>query len=521
MEKVKKIIASDFSIFILFFLIIAIYLIRAPFLFFDDIIYAFPAYSQDYFELYRGFFNYFGFFRPLALVYYFYIYEIHRLLPALSHLIPLIFLTASTYLLFKVLLLQGLNRKQALAAGLLLISVPIITESYAWLSANMSIMVLFIFFFQIYLVEKGFFKKNLLYLLFFLQLIAVFLYESVFFMTLALSYLLYTKERFKNWLKLTIYSISPFLIYAISKTFVKPQFMQKARIITISEVVSHWQSFFPDLKILISYDYLKKFWILELVDGVKYLLNNPVAIILLSFAFILVCNKLINKRDGQESHKREQIKSGVYFWLFAFLLSLAPLSWQELYIPFRLLILPILTLFISLLFLFKLISSDNKAAKMLIYLSTPFKVIFICSIFIFLTIQISMVNQYINQYQSDKKIVAEIDAKLASLGFEHPYRSNLYLINYPNNNIGRLLYGDYIYGLLRNYWSAEALLDLNSGRFARVAVSIPKTDYAADFFSSKFHKDDFLKLRPLTVMKYTGDESCFKNECLKIEVVLK
>ena len=132
-----------------------------------------------------------------------------------------------------------------------------------------------------------------------------------------------------------------------------------------------------------------------------------------------------------------------------------------------------------------------------------------------------MVNQYINQYQSDKKIVAEIDAKLASLGFEHPYRSNLYLINYPNNNIGRLLYGDYIYGLLRNYWSAEALLDLNSGRFARVAVSIPKTDYAADFFSSKFPKDDFLKLRPLTVMKYTGDESCFKNECLKIEVVLK
>lgn len=521
LEKIKKWLNSEYSIFILLFLSVTAFLIRSSFLFFDDIVYAFPAFSQDYFELYKGYFSYFGFFRPLALAYYFYIYEIHRLIPFLSHLIPLFFLTVSSILLVRVLTLQGLNKKPALTAGLLLMTMPFVTETYSWLSANMSIMVLFILFYQIYLIEKGFFKNKLVYLLFGMQLIAVYLYESTFFLTIALSYLLYTKERLKNWQKLAIFSISPLLIYTISKTLIKPQFIQKARLITLSEAITHWKSFFPDLNILFSADYLSKFWGLEISDGIKYIGSNSLSLIFLVLAFILFCNRLMRQKNTPKTHSKIQINTGFNFWLTTFLLSLVPLSWQELYIPFRLLVLPTITFFISLLFLIKLISFNQAAETIISYLSTPVKVIFIFLLFIFMLIQSSMVNQYINQYQIDKKIVTEIDTKLAELGFEHPYRSNLYLMNFPNNNVGRLLYGDYIYSLLRNYWSAEALLDLNSGRFARVAIDIPKSDYAAAFFSSKFPKNDFFNLRPLTVMQYINDVECLKYECLKVNVVLK
>ena len=34
-----------------------------------------------------------------------------------------------------------------------------------------------------------------------------------------------------------------------------------------------------------------------------------------------------------------------------------------------------------------------------------------------------------------------------------------------------------------------------------------------------FSKKDFLKLRPLTIMRFTDNQSCLTGECLKVEAV--
>jgi len=127
----------------------------------------------------------------------------------------------------------------------------------------------------------------------------------------------------------------------------------------------------------------------------------------------------------------------------------------------------------------------------------------------------SMIDQYAVQYKFDKKITLEINIKLRELGFENTNRSNLYLTNFLNNNISRSVYGDYIHSLYYNYWSAEALLDLNSGSFDRVGIEIPSDNT----FSAKISRTDFLKLRPLTIMSFTDNQSCLRKECLKIEAV--
>lgn len=145
------------------------------------------------------------------------------------------------------------------------------------------------------------------------------------------------------------------------------------------------------------------------------------------------------------------------------------------------------------------------------------KILFTLFIVTLLTIQISMLTRYKNQNAIDQKITTEINDKLEKLGFEHPYRSNLYLKNMQKNNISQLVYGDYLFTNYDYYWVAEALLDLNSGSFSKVAIEFPNNgDY-----TSSVNRQDFLKMRPLTIMKFTDNQSCLKEKCLKIESVYK
>lgn len=510
----RKKLSIELLIFILFFCIIGFFLLRSPFLFFDDINFGFQAVTKDYLNFYKNYVNNYGFFRPLAFVYYFFIYEIYEILPRLTHLIPLAILVSTSLLIFKILSQQGLSKKQSLSLSIFFLSLPFVTETYSWLSANISIIVLSIFFIQIYLIEKNSIKKNLLIILLTLQTLSVFLYESTIFMSFALSYLLYIKEKIKNKLQLAIFSIAPIFVYFISKIIIRPQFETRSKLITIPNMVSHWQAFLSQLKMLFSNNYLQNFWRLEFIDGLNFIKSSLLVIILLTIFFLLIINRLFKK---EEENKERIFQPYLYFWSLTFILSLIPLSWQTDYLPFRTLILPILIIFICLFFIINLISANKKIGKISNFFSFPLKIIFISIIFVFFTVQISMVNQYINQFIFDKKIVLEINKKLEDLGFEHPYRSNLFLKNFPSNNLGRLVYGDYIYSLFHNYWSAEALLDLNSGSFAQIGIEIV-TDNS---FTSRISKDELLRLRPLTIMNFTDNDDCFKNECLKIEQVIR
>lgn len=501
----------ELSIFSLIFLILAFFASKT-FLFYDDVTFGFQAITKDYFNFYRNYINNYGFFRPLALIYYFFIYEFFQILPRQTHLIPLAILVVITTFIFKTLFQQGLSKKQSLIVSLLFITLPIITETYSWLSANTSIIVLFIFFLQIYFVEQDFFKKNLIKFLLTLQTISVFFYESTIFMSIAIAYLLYVKGILKNKLLLVLFSISPILIYLISKLVVKPQFENRSQFITIPDAVSHWNAFLSQLKMLFSINYFDEFWKLEFFNGLNLIKNSYLITALFLTLFIFITYRLF-KKDIEV--KKNDIKQYLYFWLLTVFLSLIPLSWQTDYLPFRTLILPSLAIFILFLFIFKTITNNLSANKYFEIFSSLFKLFFILIIFAFMTIQISMGNQYINQFNIDKKIVIEINKKLIESGFENSNRSYLYLTNFFKNNVGRLTYGDYIHGMFFNYWSAEALLDLNSGSFAKVAIEFPLDKN----FSSSLSREDFLKLRPLTIMSFTDNESCLNGECLKVEAV--
>ena len=135
----RKKLFLELFVFILFFCIIGFFLLRSPFLFFDDIIFGFQAVTKDYLNFYKNYINNYGFFRPLALVYYFFIYNIHLFFPKLVHLVPLTMLLITSILIFKILFLQGLNKKLSLSLSLLFLTIPLVTEGYVWLSANISI----------------------------------------------------------------------------------------------------------------------------------------------------------------------------------------------------------------------------------------------------------------------------------------------------------------------------------------------------------------------------------------------
>lgn len=501
---------SELLVFFLIFLTLSFFAAK-KFLFYDDITFSFSSVTKDYLNFYKNYLKDYGFFRPLALVYYFFIYGIYLIAPQFAHLIPLMILFATSLLLFKTLTYERFSKKQSFAASVFFISLPFVTEAYSWLSANSSIIVLFIFFLQIYLIEKNFIKKNLLIILLVLQTVSVFFYESTIFMSFALAYLLYIKEKVKNKLHLVVFSILPILTYFISKIIIRPQFENRSKFITISEAFSHWQAFLSQLKVLFSNNYIKNFWNLELFDGLNFIKNNPLILFLFIFTFLLIIAKLFIKEDAKEKFFGHYM----YFWFFTFFLSLIPLSWQTDYLPFRTLVLPILIFFICLIYLFNLISTYQKIKQLTQVFAFFFKIIFIIMTSIFFLIQISMINQYVNQFSYDTKIVLEINKKLEDSGFEHPYRSNLLLKNVPNNNLGRIVYGDYIYGLFHNFWSARALLDLNSGSFAEVGIEMR----ADNSFVSRISKDELMNSRPLTIMRFTDDKSCLTGECLKVEAV--
>ncbi|OGK43465.1 hypothetical protein A3B40_01940 [Candidatus Roizmanbacteria bacterium RIFCSPLOWO2_01_FULL_37_16] len=536
-------------IFYLVFLILAVFASRT-FLFYDDVMYGFPAVTKKYFDFYRFYIRDWGLFRPLALVYYFFIYEVFARLPAFAHLVPLAILTIASYLLFRILLLQGVGSKKALIIGLIMATSPFSVEAFSWLSANISLVVILIFFLQIYLVESNQFRDYLPEALLLLQLVTIFFYESTMFLTVPLSFLLFAKNREKSKLKLASFIAIPIFIYFVSKLAIEPLFEHKDKLLGLSEFISNWASSIHHLRVLFSLRYLKNFWWPEVTNGYSQLNNYVIASVFFFFLIYFLASKLFEKKDysplkaltteqvaelegspgsaqilgpsigksstdGRENSDRIwKINYQMKFWGLSFIFSLIPLSWQPTYQPFRTLILPFISLIIVLYFV---VYEKFKNTKTAMFNST---LKFACVLFIAFSImiQVSMIDKYFKQYVVDKQIAKEIDKKLEGLGFDHPNRSNLYLMGFPYNNFTKLRYGDYIYSMYHYYWSAEALLDLNSGSFANVAVEVPSDKY---FTARRMTKEEFLNLRPLTIMRYTDRQSCEKADCLEVVEVLK
>lgn len=500
--------------FTLIFIILGSQFVKT-FLIIDDINFVFPSYTHDYLNTTINYIKNFGLFRPVALIYYFFVYEIFVRIPWLAHLIPLLILICSGIILNKLLRIQKLSSLQSLAIPILLLALPFNVESVAWLSANMSIIVILIFFVQIYLIEKTNDKKYSVIYTFLLQLISIFFYESTLFLSISLSFLLAKKYKVKKTV-LGFLSFFPILAYYLSKVVFSHQLILKDKLIGLNEAINNWNISLNQLYELFFSNYFwEGFWKRNIIDGLTFYQNN-IWLLILIITFLGLILKVFMMNQNQEVNVTRYDNSRFNFWLLSFFLSLIPLSWVN-YLSFRILVLPTIIGIINLFLLFNLFIKNRFNKLFNINNSKLFVFTFIILIFVFITIQISMINKYVIQYQTDKKIAVEIDNKLRNLGFLHPYRSNLYIKNLPINIFNQEVYGEFLYGIFTKYWTAEAFLDLHSGSFGQVMVEVPGVNYNP----SRLSKPDFLKLRPLTVMRYTDNTTCLKNNCLIIEDVIK
>lgn len=120
------------------------------------------------------------------------------------------------------------------------------------------------------------------------------------------------------------------------------------------------------------------------------------------------------------------------------------------------------------------------------------------------------------QYLDDEKIAKEITQQIAATNSSYLSRGDVtvYLKNFPDNTIGSHLYGDYIYSMFANFWSAEYFLNYQSNIWKNIGIEFP----GGRIFRSRFPQNEFLNRRPIFIFQYSG--KCQSGHCLDNAVLL-
>lgn len=515
---IRKIFSAhkDIIAFLLIFLLLGIFASRLA-IYFDDANYIFPSIYGNYTTHFHNYIRDNGIQRPLALFYYYFIFTLYLWLPAIAHLIPLLLYSLSAILLYKILRMQLFSNKIALFTSLLVLSIPFAVESFGWFSASVGIVAIFLFFLQVYVIEKYFFTIYTLYLLFCINFISSFFYETTLFMSLALSKLWLDKQeifqkrkfKFQNYLLLTTTLLIPTFVYLIVRAIVPSQLETEFAINKSSTILSNWNNYIPHLTELFLTKGPRLFWINESIAGISKILDTPLTFIVFITLIFLIIHELFFEK--MNSNLQKPSRSVQNFWIIALIATLVPLAWKQYYLPFRTLILPtvlllvVITLFVKNL-LYKIRNSPIfEDAKVFI------KLLVLFTLTLFLSLQVKMLSNLKLQYDYDIKIVNEINSKNIELGFNPTHRTNIFIKNFPNNTVSSFVYGDYIFSMFQHFWVAAGFVDLNSGTVKDIAIERKEKN----IFSGKYDRETFLSLRPITVFEYSGDKNCLVSHCLR------
>ncbi len=499
--------------FLSFFFLLALFTFKIG-LYLDDANLAFPVFIKDYKNHFINYTYDNGFFRPFGLVYYYFIYTVFFSAPWLSHLFPLFLFILTCVLIYKTLVLQKLSHLKSFLISCLVLTLPFVAESISWFAANISIIVLFLFFLQVYLIEKkGLDFKNIFFV-FLLQFLATFIYETTIFTPLTLTYLFLLKddkrnkfkEKVKKYLFLLFLFLIPLFLYFLGRVFIPPQVDSRVGMINLKLFIKDLPSYANQLKSLF-FIRSPDFWFKESFLGLRLIFSSVLSvlafIILMSFFFI---SSFFKKKSHYKQLER------VKFWLATLIVSLLPLLWQRLYFPFRTLVLPLTILTIVIGFYISFVVAKLKSIALL-----RIVIGLVCVIIIFfLSIQVKMLDNYSKQYAFDKKMVRNICYLTRGANFTGETRTKLLIYDFPNNSINSFISGDYLFSIFHFYWSAEAFLDLNACPVSEFGAQIKEED----FFISRHKKEDFLDLRPLTIVRYTKDKKCEVGNCFNLVRVL-
>jgi len=436
----------------------------------DDHVHIYPALLGDYLDHFKGYTHDYGLLRPLALIWFYIVYTIYLISPAIAHIIPFLFHIATGYFLYKIVQ-KHLSFGLSVLVGIAFIVFPFFTEQYGWLAASNASIANFILIIQLYTVTltTWSFQKKLI-TLFGLQTVGVLLYESVFFTFIAVAYLL-VHEYAVNWRsKKFVLSLAllgaPSLLYVLLRALVFMPRANFAREMSIGNLLTENGSvqIFENVRMVIenlSFLFLaqgmhQSYWMGNIASGYEQFSQNPLLVLGVNY-FIIGCLALLflTRQTKVSAHWSIDFRS----YLFLSILVLLPgLLLTSPAFPFRVLALPLFFLFIGIIVL---ISKLNQ---------TIAAIILIITIIVSLFISNSILNQMRIQAKDDDigfiMIVEGVNNHIPMSG-----KAIVVLEGIPNSTQTDVAYGQYLSSCMSADWCIQAAINRRTSNITQIVVN--------------------------------------------------
>jgi len=495
--------------FALVFFLLGWYVVQLR-LYLDDSYFIFPAQTHSYTAHFNTYTQYYGIFRPLTLLYYYFIYTSFLAYPSLSHLLPFFLFIITILVLYRLFQSQNLSPRASLSICLLIALTPFALEGYSWFAANSAIIAYFLFITNLWLLitKKPNFFTLIISLL--LNLLATFTYESTIFMPLIFIYLFLTRSRRSSSSRLTftktilaiLLFLAPVAGYLYLRLAFPPTIFSRIQFLSPQQLLLNILQTTKSFVALFSPSQLVNFWYQPSVNGLFSLASSPFLSIL---SILFIASLIYTLFFTHPSPVKPPRPLPRFFWLFTFILSLLPLTFQSNYLPFRTYLLP-LTLLLLLL-------SSQFSRQFLLPLKPVIKLTFIPIIILLLGLNISLLSNLRDQYHLDKEIAAEINKhSLATFG-PHPYqRQTIIIDNLPTNMLESATYGDSLLSAYYHPWAADYFHYFQTQTWENFGL----IDNHTSQFKSNLPQSQLLLQKPILYLRYTDTTSCHYHHCLDL-----
>lgn len=494
------------KVIIIIFLLISIilgYFVAQLGLYVDDNVFIFPAVLKSFFSHFVQYNYDNGLFRPISLIFFYFIYFLYAISPQIAHLLPFIFHLISGFLLIKLLKKQGINLCLSLTTGLFFLLHPFATEQYMFLAAGNVIFVNTFFIIQLLVINNLQSEKKTILIVLFFSLLSILMYESTFFFFIPLSYLLTVKftkllsnkKKVVSNLVFGAILFIPNIFYLLSKIIFPAHVLTpRLTISNLGDLSNNFQSMLKNIfNLYLDSKTISNFWLQNVRDGLNIIVQNYFILALFALFIIFLIKFII---QTSKSANQKIANSVLVFWWLTFITSLLPLLvLKEFNFPFRALFLP------SGVFFIALFVSINKFFNNELFLKIVSLLILLTAVS-FLLINISIATKYKKQSEEDMNLSKKIKILLSENYFNDQKPAYLIIDNFPHSTAyANFIHADHILSCYHYWWCGQAALNMITGMVKDIGIQ-----FKDNLFSSKTElpPDVFLKQRPLVIMEYLG-----------------
>lgn len=445
----------------------------------DDYDHIWTALIGNYAQHFSSLIYSYGLWRPLAFIFFYLIYTVYLTSPVFVHLFTLFLHFAGGYLLQKILA-KYVSKNQSLLISLIYIVFPFFTEQYGWLAAANATVANLVLLLQIYILGKGTLSINKkIVLLTVLQTTGMFLYESIFFTFVPLIYFIY-KESYQ--IKLSLREISklgmlaaPSLLYfALRNLIFVPHNLDTIRDLGAADffsgkfagvLLANVLKITNDVSFLfLSEGVWSAFWIHGLIDGLKNIVANPLAFLLINyFGLALLLHLYLYKNESfGQSQKRETLTTPSFWLMIGFFSLLPSLLLVEPSYPFRVLALPLFTFLVAGLFLVK-----DRWQRYFVPLS-------IAVFILFFALTFHMLGEMAEQAKDDERLLSQI-VELLDKNVAESEQVQLVIRNMPYKTRTIFNYGEYLSSCPSVTWCLLPAMSRRTNKVSDVVINPDET----------------------------------------------